>query len=393
MRVLMGHNYYQLAGGEDECFAAESALLESRGHEVVKYTLSNEAIGDKAGVRTAARAIWNQESHRQLRELIRRTKPDVAHFQNTFPLISPSAYYAVKREGVPVVQSVHNYRLACLSANFYRDGRPCEDCREKWIPWPGVVHNCYRGSRGASGAVAAMLVTHRAIRTWSHMVDVYVALTDFARAKLARQLPVARTVVKPNFVFPDPGVGTGSGGYAVFVGRLSPEKGVETLLEAWRSVGDRLPLRVIGQGPLADRVEQASREIPAVSWLGQLPIEETYGQIGDALLLVLPSGCYETFGRVAIEAFAKGTPVVASDIGAVAEIVRGSESGRLFAAGEAADLCRQVIEMIESDDLGALRQRARRCFEREYTGEANYYQLLNIYALARRRLTSPELAS
>ncbi len=382
MRVLMGHNYYQLAGGEDESFAAESALLESHGHEVIRYTLSNQTIGDEAGVRVAARAIWSQESYRELRELIRSTKPDVAHFQNTFPLISPSAYYAVKREGVPVVQSVRNYRLACLSANFYRDGRPCEDCRDKLIPWPGVVHNCYRGSRGASGAVAAMLVTHRAIRTWSRMVDVYVAMTEFARTKLVRQLPAARTVVKPNFVFPDPGAGTGSGGYAVFVGRLSPEKGLETLLEAWRRVGDRLPLRIIGQGPLSDRVEQASRQIPGVSWLGQLPIEETYDQIGEALLLVLPSRWYETFGRVAIEAFAKGTPVVASDIGAVAEIMRGSEAGRLFAAGDADDLRRQVSEVVESGDLAAMRRRARRCFEREYTGEANYHQLLKIYALA-----------
>lgn len=385
VRVLMAHNYYQQAGGEDQSFLAESALLEASGHQVVPYTVHNQSIDSSRRLRAGAQAVWSTESHRALRALVRETRPDVAHFQNIFPLISPSAYYAVKAEGVPIVQSLRNYRLACPTATFFRDGHPCEDCRGKLIPWPGVVHACYRNSRPATAAVGAMLLTHRLLGTWQRMVDVYVALTTFTEQKLRSTLPHARMVVKPNFVYPDPGPGPGGGGEsgAVFVGRLSQEKGIDTLLEAWRGLAPAVPLRVIGDGPLAPQVAQAQREIPGVTWLGRLSSERTFAELGKADLLVFPSLWYETFGRVAVEAFAKGTPVLASDLGAVAEVTRQSPAGMLFPPGDAVALRERVAALFaDRGELTRLRPLARQEFELKYSGAANLGQLLEIYRLA-----------
>jgi glycosyltransferase involved in cell wall biosynthesis len=201
--------------------------------------------------------------------------------QNFFPLISPAVYYAARAEGVPVVQTLRNYRLLCSNGLFFRDGHVCEDCLGKTLPWPGVIHACYRESRAGTVPVAAMISIHRALRTWTRMVDVYIALTEFARQKFPEGgLPAKRIVTKPNFVHPDPGPGEGQGGYAMFVGRLSSEKGVGTLLEAWERLGGRIPLKVVGDGPLASRMIEASRKPLGIEWLGRRPLEEVYARMG-----------------------------------------------------------------------------------------------------------------
>jgi glycosyltransferase involved in cell wall biosynthesis len=244
MKILAIHNSYQQPGGEDQVFLAETSLLERYGHQVVRYSKHNDRAAGMNRLALAGTALWNNSTYRDLRVLIRRERPDVAHFHNTFPLVSPAGYYAAKAEGVPVVQTLHNYRLLCPNALFFRDGGVCEDCMGKAITWPGVVHKCYRGSRAASGLVTAMLATHRALRTWTDMVDVYIALTEFARRKFIEGgLPEERMTVKPNFVDPDPGPGTSDDGHALFVGRLSPEKGVDTLLAAGNALEDGFPLR------------------------------------------------------------------------------------------------------------------------------------------------------
>src|SRR5581483_9761958 len=194
----------------------------------------------------AARTVWSRPAYRVLRELLRAHRPAVAHFHNTFPLISPAAYYACRAERVPVVQTLHNFRLLCPNALFFRDGRVCEDCLGKAVPWPGVAHKCYRGSRSASAAVCTMLTVHRALGTWHTAVDRFIALTDASRRKfVAGGLPADKIAVKANFVDPDPGPGTGAGGYGVFVGRLSAEKGVGTLLKAWQQLGRDVPLKIV----------------------------------------------------------------------------------------------------------------------------------------------------
>ncbi len=234
MKVVVAHNFYQQAGGEDQVYHAEVALLRECGHDVVPFEVHNDAVAGMGKLGLAKATVWNGEIAGRLGEVVRRERADVVHFHNTFPLISPAGYYAARRAGAAVVQTLHNFRLMCPVALFYRDGRPCEDCLGKPVAWPGVVHACYRGSRATTAVTAAAVAAHRAAGTFQNAVDAYVCLTGFARDQfVAGGLPPAKLHVKPNFVHPDPGVRGGGDGSAVFVGRLSEEKGVLPLLAAW----------------------------------------------------------------------------------------------------------------------------------------------------------------
>jgi glycosyltransferase involved in cell wall biosynthesis len=385
MKILLCHNHYQQRGGEDEVFAAETALLQAHGHEVLQFTLHNDSIRGASSLTTAARTLWNRQVYRQLRELMVDARPAVMHCTNTFPLISAAAYYAAQAAGVAVVQSLHNYRMFCLNAYFLRDGQVCEDCLGKTIPWPGVAHGCYRESRAASAVVAGMITLHRALPTWRRTVDRFCALTDFARDKFIQGgLPAERIAVKPNFLQTDPGPGLGSGRYAICVARLSPEKGIDTLLAAWRELAGLLPLKIIGDGPLAEEVRRAAATIPGVEWLGRRELAEVLQLMGDASLLVMPSIWYETFGRTIIEAFAMGTPVIASRIGALAELVSEGETGLLFEPGSGADLAAKVrsFACLDASVVGRMRHAARAEFEHKYTTERNYQLLMKLYGEA-----------
>ena len=385
MKIFLIHNFYQQPGGEDQVFADEAALLEANGHEVTRFSVHNDAIREMGGLRVAALTLWSRPAYRDLRHRLRLQRPDVVHFHNTFPLISPAAYAAARAEGCAVVQTLHNYRLMCANALFFRAGQACELCLGRRIAWPGVVHGCYRGSRPASAVVAAMLATHWALGTYRHGVDIYIALSEFALRKFIQGgLPPEQVVIKPNFVDPDPGIGVGGGGFALFVGRLSEGKGVETLLAAWPRLGKPVPLKIIGDGDLAPLVRRAVASAPQIEWLGRRPSGDVYEMMGRADLVVIPSTCYETFGRVAIEAFAKGTPVVASDHGAVAELVEHGRTGRLFRVGDPEDLARQVDFLLDDPSgLAAMRRRARQAYEGHYTGTRNYEALMDIYRRAR----------
>jgi glycosyltransferase involved in cell wall biosynthesis len=380
MKVLVAHNFYKQPGGEDQCFAAEVALLRAHGHEVIPYSVHNDSVDALTNFQRAARTIWARPGYRAVRDLIRTHRPQIAHFHNTFPLISPAAYYAARAEKVRVVQTLHNFRLLCPNALLFRAGKICEECLGKSVPWPGIVHKCYRDSRTASTGVAAMLVTHRALGTWQHAVDRYIALTELGRQKfIAGGLPAARISVKANFVTPDPGVGAGSGKYAVFVGRLAADKGVTMMLEAWKELGGSLPLKIVGDGPLAPMVQQAA-EISGAQWLGRKSLDEVYGLIGEAMFLVLPSQGYEGFPRVIVEAFARGTPILASRLGAMAEIVEHGRTGLHFEPGNARDLVVKARELAgDPQRLARMRQAARQEYEQKYTAAVNYRALLAIY--------------
>ena len=381
MKVLLVHNQYQQPGGEDEVFQAEATLLEAYGHEVLRYSAHNDQVANLNVVRLAGATIWNRLSYHELRTLMREERPQVAHFHNTFPLISPAGYYAAKVEGVPVVQTLHNYRLLCPNALFFRDGHVCEDCRPKLVPWPGVLHACYRRSRPASGAVAAMITAHRLLRTWAETVDVYVALTDFARKKFIQGgLPAEKIMVKPNFLHPDPGQGQGQGNYALFVGRLSVEKGLDSLLGAWKRLEGRMPLKVVGDGPLAGKVAGAARELGGVEWLGRRSKEQVLSLMSNARLLILPSVCYENFPLSIVEAFGLGLPVIASDLGSVASLVDHGRTGLRFRPGDAADLAAKVEWTWDHPaQFADMRSEVRGEFEMKYTAEQNHEQLMSIY--------------
>ena len=394
MRIFLVHNRYKQAGGEDAEFEAEGKLLRQCGHEVLDFVKDNAIVDGMPHLRLAADTIWSQSSRKKLEQLLRENKSDIVHFHNTLPLISPAAYYAAKAEGVPVVQTLHNYRFLCPNGLFFRHGHVCEDCLHKAIAWPGVPHSCYQTSRPATGMVAAMLAVHRGMGTWTKVVDRYIALTTFAKAKFVEGgLPSDRIVVKPSFVedrrrkAADGAVRQG----ALFVERLNPEKGVHTLLRAWSSVDT--PLRVVGDGPLLEDVRSASA-LALVS-LGWMTPDEVVAEMGCAAFLVMPSECYEVFPMTLAEAFCQGLPVIASRLGAMAEVVEDRVTGLHFTPDDAGDLAAKVRWAVEHpDEMRVMGVNARRVYEEKYTPEVNYRQLMAIYdqAIESRRRSRRDLA-
>ena len=384
MKVLLVHNFYQQPGGEDLVFSDESRLLESHGHQTIRYTAHNDDVQAMSALQLGGRTVWNEKARQDVRQIIAGERPHLVHVHNTLPLLSPAVYYAASAEGVPIVQTLHNYRLICPAGLCFRDGKVCTDCVGKSIAWPAVWHGCYRDSRPASLAIATMLSVHRVLRTWERKVSVYIALTEVSREMFVEGgLPQHKIAVKPNFVDPDPGRGSGSGGYALFVGRLSAEKGLQTLLQAWRLVHGQIPLLLVGDGPLAADVAQAAENIPGVTWLGRRDPPEIQSLLRDAMCLVFPSEWYETFGRVIIEAFAAATPVVAAGHGAAAELVQDGVTGLHFRPGDPSDLAAKVARLSSEPAMQArMRAAARTAFEAQYTADSNYHSLMAIYRRA-----------
>lgn len=384
MQILSVHNSYRIRGGEDESRELEERLLREKGHCVNVYEQSNDQLESVGPLKLVGKTIWSTDSYQSVKQHLESSPCDLIHVQNFFPLISPSVYYAAKAAKTPVIQTLRNYRLLCPNALFFREGNVCEDCLGKPIPYPGIVHRCYRESFAASSGVATMLTVHRAMGTWAEMVDMYVALTEFARAKfIAGGLPADKIMVKPNFVHPDPQAGDGLGGYAIFVGRLSVEKGLDTLLAAWEQLDISMPLKIVGDGPLSQQVIAATEHLPHVEWLGRRPMSEVHELMGQAKVLVFPSKWYETFGRVAVEAFSKGTPVIAARIGAISELIDSGRTGLLFRPGDPEDLAKQLQWLLaHPQKMAEMRREVRAEFEAKYTAEANYQRIMEIYELA-----------
>jgi glycosyltransferase involved in cell wall biosynthesis len=358
---------------------------------VATFTVHNDRIDGMPRLPLAVRTIWNVPLYRELQSILANLQPDIVHFHNTFPLISPSAYAAVHRLGIPVVQTLHNFRVMCLNGLLFRDGHPCEDCVGR-APLPGVAHACYRDDRAASGVVAAMLLVNRLRRTWTRMVDRYIALTEAGLEKfVAAGLPRDKLAVKPNFVADDPGRGEHSGGFALFVGRLSAEKGIDTLLGAWRGMGQQSPrLLVVGEGPLRERVRTASHSMPTISLLGHLPHARVLSLMRDARVLVFPSVCYEGFGMAIAEAFATGLPIIASNLGSSASLIHDQVNGLHFRPGDGEDL-RARIEWAWANptEMQRFARAARLDYETRYSADANYARMMAIYAQAARAARSP----
>lgn len=377
LSILSAHNYYQQPGGEDQCFAYESTLLEAHGHTVARYSEHNRRIG-KSRLSVAGGTVWSMPSFRRLGALARSRPFDLAHFHNTFPLISPSGYYAVRSAGLPVVQTLHNYRLLCPGATFTREGSICEDCINRSSLLPAVVHGCYRNSRTATAAVAAMLLTHRVAGTWQRVVDAYIAVSEFGRRKFIEGgLPPDRIFTKPSFLPFDPGVGDGRGNYALFVGRLAEEKGVRVLAQAWGALTG-MRLFVAGDGPL-----QGTPWPAGVTALGAQTQEQVVALMRNASVLIFPSVWYECAPMVIVEALACGLPVIASDLGSIPEFVLDRRNGLLFRPGDAEDLAAKVRWAFgHPQELAAMRVAARREFEEKYTAERNYKMLMEIYERA-----------
>ena len=384
MKVLVCHNYYKVRGGEDQCFEDEVAQLEQNGHTVIPYIRNNDSIGRTNQLSVALNTAWNRKTHREVKDLLREHRPDVLHCTNTFPLISPSVYYAAEAERTPVVQALHNFRLLCPDAFLCRDSKVCEKCISKTFAWPAIQHKCYRGSRAGSFAVSSMLAAHRLFGTWKNKIHLYYTLTEFSKSKLLNLGVVPDQIaVKPNCVHPDPGVGQGDQDFVLFAGRLSEEKGISTLIEAWMTHNPGIALKIVGDGPLVDEVKAACEANPMVEWVGRKPFEEVLKLMGQAKAVVIPSVFYETFGRIIIEAYSSGTPVVASRIGAMKELILDGKTGYFFEPGNSEDLATKLKTLLADEPKRQeMRITAREQFETRYTFDHNFQMLLDIYEQA-----------
>ncbi len=385
MKILLIHNTYQQPGGEDVVFEQERRLLQQHGHEIVTYQRSNHEIEQLSmfeRIALVTRIIAADDSKQQVWKILEMFQPDLVHAHNTFMMISPSVYEACGEAHVPVLQTLQNYRLLCPAALLFRDGHVCEECSEHGLT-RSVWHGCYRDSRPTTAAVALMLKTHRERRTWTDAVTGYVVATEFARQKFIHGgLPAEKIFVKPNFVDPDPGERSQPGDYALFVGRLSPEKGVSTLLAAWSRLGPSIPLVIAGDGPLRPRLEAevAKNNLRQVSFRGRLNPSETRAAMKQARFLVLPSLWYEGFPMVMAESLACGTPVLGSRLGAIEEIITDGRTGLHFTPGDPTDLGEKIEwAWNHPSELTAMGREARRDYESRYTSEMNYSLLMAIY--------------
>lgn len=377
MKVVVAHNLYQNKGGEDSVMEAEVALLLGQGHSVELFQRHNDAIHCMSGASAALQAVWSVPVVRDFEELLLSFKPDVVHVHNTFPLISPAIYWVAHRLGVPVVQTLHNFRLLCPQAMFLRNGKVCEDCLGK-SPWRGAVRGCYRDSKSQSTVLAGMLTLHRALGTWQNKVTRYIALNEFCRDKFIEGgLPAARIVIKPNFVdatAPVEGVHAGF----LFVGRLSAEKGVDVLVNAAKICGTSA-IRVAGSGPKAALLN----DVAGVTPLGALSSDFVSTEMRHAMALILPSTCYEGFPRTLVEAYASSLPVIASRLGSLPELVSDGVTGLLFDPGSAHDLAKKLDwAQQHPEQMAQMGRNARALYEARFTPERNYQQLMAIYAEA-----------
>jgi glycosyltransferase involved in cell wall biosynthesis len=382
MNVLVAHNRYAFRGGEDEAFVSEVALLRNHGHSVSTWVQDNAEISGAGKWIAGLRAVWSQKDYWEIRSIIRNQQIQIVSVHNFFPLISPSIYWAARHERVPIVQTLHNYRLLCPDAKFLRQGRVCEECLGKRIALPAIAHRCYRGSALQTGAIVAMNSIHRALGTWSAPGVSYIALTDFMREKFIEGgFKTDQIFVKPNSV-EDTGIGRGEGDNFLFVGRLAMEKGVSVLLSAWREANPSRTLKIVGTGPEDLNLKAAASGISNIEFLGELPADRTRELIGKAAAVVFPSIWYEGLSRVVAEAFSKGTPVIASDIGPIPAIV-GHSAGVIFKTGDSSDLAQKLARFPRSgQELDQKRAAARRIYEVSFSEETVYRTLIGIYDAA-----------
>ncbi|HQT80546.1 MAG TPA: glycosyltransferase family 4 protein, partial [Rhodopila sp.] len=369
MRVLMVHNFYQIAGGEDSVVRAECAMLEQAGAEVMLFSVTNDVI--KGRLRQAAaglQVIYNPLARRALARKLAESAPDVVHIHNFFPLLSPAIFDACREAGIPSVLTLHNFRILCPTAFLGAEDANRERSLRQSCWWT-VPKKVYRNSAAATLAVAAMVEYHKRAGTWSRKVDRFIALTNWARQTFIKGgLPAERISVKPNWVPQPPRAARVERQGVLFVGRLDDQKGIPILLEAWAHLD--YPLRIIGDGPLSDMVRQTGN--PRICYLGRQPREVVQREMLSACLLVLPSMGYEMFPLTVLEAFAAGLPVICSALPSLRDIVEDGVTGLTFAPGLPGALVEKVRYVLSDPSrLDAMGSRARALYEARYTPEAN----------------------
>jgi glycosyltransferase involved in cell wall biosynthesis len=377
VRILILHSRYLsgAASGENRVVDDEARLLTEGGHQVDVWDPSPHNVHGLRLMGTAGRAIWSTDATARVRGLIRRSKAEIVHCHNLFPVLSPAVLRAARDERAAVVMTLHNYRLLCLPATFIRDGRVCEDCLGR-TPWPGVVHACYRDSTLGSAALATSLSLHNAFHTFDR-VTKYLAVSGFVRLKYVEAgWPDDRIEVKSNFAWENP-KREGPGRYFLYLGRLSPEKGVATLVSAWRRSSARL--LVVGDGPTEAALKADAP--PNVEFRPTVSPAEVPALIQEARALLLPSVCYEAQPRVILEAYAAGVPVLASDLGALPEAVP-PDSGLLVAPGDAGAWANAVERLLDDRESERLGEGAWRLWRDRFSPERALQNLEDAYRRA-----------
>lgn len=385
MKIIIVHNTYREAGGEDVVFGNEKRLLRRNGHIVIPYVRSNLELQDTHfldRIATATQMIWSSKTRHAFAAILDTERPDIVHVHNTFMAISPSIYSACLARNIPVVQTLHNFRLLCPAGNFYRDGVICHECVTQNL-LQSVRHGCYRDSRAATAGVALMLGFHRALDTWRRSVTRFIVLTEFAKRRFVDAgFPSDRFVVKPNFAEDDPGERVGPGKYALFVGRLVENKGLRVLLNAWKELHEQYPLHIAGDGPdrLTLQAEAGDVQLSGITFRGRLSRQEVIEAVKGARFLIVPSTLYEGFPMCIVESFACGTPVLCSRLGGLPEIVQQRLTGLHFNPGDPRDLARTVEwAWNHPSELSQMGHAARTKYETDYTADKNYSLLMQIY--------------
>lgn len=385
MKILQIHNYYQYSGGEDVVLKNEFDLLTAHGHEVIQFTKSNTELENYSFVEKSKlffEAAYSNISYNKISELIKRSKPDVCHVHNTMPLISPSVYYACKENNIPVVQTLHNYRLICTNAYLFRDGKVCEECIGKSL-YNSVKYGCYRDSKLQTLSLARTLEKNKKWDTWLTKIDSYIALTEFAKNKFIEGgLPVHKLKLKPNFLSEDPGINYDTQNHFLFAGRLDVTKGINILLDTRNYIEKEIRILIAGDGPLKEEAKRNSNK----DYLGQVDQATLKKRIKESIAVIFPSIWYEGMPMLIVEAFACGKPVISSNLGAMAEIIEDGKTGLLFEPGNAADFAEKVNwAYLHKDEMKQMGINARKEYEQKYTANINYKILMEIYIQAIQR--------
>ncbi|MEJ7736759.1 MAG: glycosyltransferase family 4 protein [Chitinophagaceae bacterium] len=385
MKILFIHNRYKQAGGEDVALEAESNLLKQRNHDVKELLFDNTGITHQSfPFLQGINSLYNSSSRKLVLAAIDSFKPDVIHIHNLFFLASPSVLYAANSRNIPVVFTLHNYRLICCNALLLRNNVICELCVNKILPYDGIKYKCYRSSQLQSALVTAITGLHKLTGTWTGKVHTYITLTAFARSRFIHSsltVPESGFIVKPNFV-EDHGIGKfPRKGYFLFVGRLSPEKGVPLLLESFARMRDKT-LFIIGDGPEKPGLVSKYSRYTNISFLGHLSKDRVINMLKEAQALLFPSIWYEGLPFTILEAFSTATPVIASNLGAMAEIVQDGYNGFHFEAGNVHDLAGCIQKFCQWEGKEQMHQHARTSFEEKYHPDIHYNAIMAIYQKA-----------
>lgn len=378
MRVLLIHNKYQQRGGEDAVFENETELLRQHGNEVETLIFNNNDINQLSKVELAVKLFYNKDSYNKLNAIIEKFNPEIIHVHNFFPLASPSIFFASKKKKIPLVITLHNYRLICSNGILFRENKICEKCVNSAFPISGIIHKCYRNSRLQTAFLTTMTALHKLIKTWNNKIDGYICLTEFSKNKLVNsslKLDESKIYIKPNFSFQKKNEAKKRENFYLFVGRLSEEKGIKTLLELAKK--SEIKLKIAGTGEMQEEVLAASKQVPNIEFLGQKNKEELKELYSKCKALIFPSTWYEGFPMTIVEALSNGTPVICSKIGGLPEIINHNYNGLLFEANNTDSLVSSIFDFEENKVN--FYENAKKSYDDKYSSERNYKMLMSIY--------------